>query len=229
MVHLSRLAEELTWWSNPRFGFVHVSDAFSTGSSMMPNKKNPDPVELVRGRTGRRDRRADRRAGPAQGPAPGLPARPPGGQGRRCSKAVATFGASLDVLAGLLDDLTIDREQDAGRRRRGLHHRDRGGRCARPPGPAVPGRPPCRRSPRRPGRGGRDRPRSAVRRGHRGRLARGRRPAGGGARGRAGPARRRSARPHRSRPPSRRCDVVGGTAPDRVAAAIAAARQRLGR
>ena len=43
MVHLSRLAEEITWWSNPRFGFVRVADAFSTGSSMMPNKKNPDP------------------------------------------------------------------------------------------------------------------------------------------------------------------------------------------
>ena len=58
MVHLSRLAEEITWWSNPRFGFVRVADAFSTGSSMMPNKKNPDPAELVRGRDGRRDRRA---------------------------------------------------------------------------------------------------------------------------------------------------------------------------
>ncbi|TAL07530.1 MAG: argininosuccinate lyase [Chloroflexota bacterium] len=52
MVHLSRLAEEITWWSNPRFGFVRVADAFSTGSSMMPNKRNPDPAELVRGRTG---------------------------------------------------------------------------------------------------------------------------------------------------------------------------------
>jgi argininosuccinate lyase len=53
MVHLSRFAEELTWWSNPRFGFVRVADAFSTGSSMMPNKRNPDPAELVRGRAGR--------------------------------------------------------------------------------------------------------------------------------------------------------------------------------
>ena len=53
MVHLSRLAEEITWWSNPRFGFVRVDDAFSTGSSMMPNKKNPDPAELVRGRAAR--------------------------------------------------------------------------------------------------------------------------------------------------------------------------------
>ena len=50
MVHLSRFAEEVTWWSNPRFGYVRLADAFSTGSSMMPNKKNPDPAELVRGR-----------------------------------------------------------------------------------------------------------------------------------------------------------------------------------
>jgi argininosuccinate lyase len=50
MVHLSRFAEEITWWSNPAFGFVRVADAWSTGSSMMPNKRNPDPAELIRGR-----------------------------------------------------------------------------------------------------------------------------------------------------------------------------------
>src|SRR5207244_9154119 len=49
MVHLSRLAEEITWWSNPRFGFVRVADAFSTGSSMMPNKRNPDPAAPATG------------------------------------------------------------------------------------------------------------------------------------------------------------------------------------
>jgi len=53
MVHLSRLSEEIAWWSNPRFGFVRVADSFSTGSSMMPNKRNPDPAELVRGRAAR--------------------------------------------------------------------------------------------------------------------------------------------------------------------------------
>ncbi len=53
MVHLSHLAEEITWWSNPAFGFVRVADAFSTGSSMMPNKRNPDPAELVRARSAR--------------------------------------------------------------------------------------------------------------------------------------------------------------------------------
>jgi argininosuccinate lyase len=53
MVHLSRLAEELVWWSNPRFGFVRLADADSTGSSLLPNKRNPDPAELVRARAGR--------------------------------------------------------------------------------------------------------------------------------------------------------------------------------
>ena len=53
MVHLSRLAEELVWWSNPAFGWVTLADAHATGSSMMPNKKNPDPCELIRARTAR--------------------------------------------------------------------------------------------------------------------------------------------------------------------------------
>jgi argininosuccinate lyase len=51
--HLSRLAEEIIIWSTPQFGFVRLSDSFSTGSSIMPQKKNPDAAELVRGKTGR--------------------------------------------------------------------------------------------------------------------------------------------------------------------------------
>jgi argininosuccinate lyase len=51
--HLSRLAEEIVIWSTPQFGFVRLSDAFSTGSSIMPQKKNPDAAELVRAKTGR--------------------------------------------------------------------------------------------------------------------------------------------------------------------------------
>jgi argininosuccinate lyase len=53
MVHLSRLAEELVLWSTAEFGFVELSDGFATGSSLMPQKKNPDVPELVRGKTGR--------------------------------------------------------------------------------------------------------------------------------------------------------------------------------
>jgi argininosuccinate lyase len=51
--HLSRLAEEIVIWSTPQFNFIRLSDAFSTGSSIMPQKKNPDAAELVRAKTGR--------------------------------------------------------------------------------------------------------------------------------------------------------------------------------
>ncbi|HLQ02445.1 MAG TPA: argininosuccinate lyase [Burkholderiales bacterium] len=53
MVHLSRFSEELILWANPRFGFVALPDRFCTGSSVMPQKKNPDVPELARGKTGR--------------------------------------------------------------------------------------------------------------------------------------------------------------------------------
>ena len=53
MMHLSRLAEELIIWSSAEFGFVEIDDAYATGSSIMPQKKNPDVVELARGKTGR--------------------------------------------------------------------------------------------------------------------------------------------------------------------------------
>jgi argininosuccinate lyase len=109
MVHLSRLAEEITWWSNPRFGFVRAADAFTTGSSMMPNKKNPDPAELVRGR-------AARVVGSLAGflaLLKGLPLayqrdlqedKPP------LFEACAAFGASLGVMAGMVETLAVDRE-----------------------------------------------------------------------------------------------------------------------
>ena len=110
MVHLSRLAEEITWWSNPRFGFVRASDAFSTGSSIMPNKKNPDPAELVRGRTARvvgavtamltllkglpltyqRDLQEDKAA---------------------LFESVAVYEASLGILGGMLETLAVDAQR----------------------------------------------------------------------------------------------------------------------
>jgi argininosuccinate lyase len=110
MVHLSRLAEEITWWSNPRFGFIRVSDAFSTGSSIMPNKKNPDPAELVRGR-------AARVIGAQAGLLTLLKGLPLAYQ-RDLQEgvaplfdAVAVYEASLGVLSGLLDTLVVDRER----------------------------------------------------------------------------------------------------------------------
>jgi argininosuccinate lyase len=110
MVHLSRLAEEITWWSNPRFGFVGVADAFSTGSSMMPNKKNPDPAELVRGR-------ASRVIGELTGMLTLLKGLPLAYQ-RDLQEtvaplfdAVAVFDTSLRVMAGLIDTLTVDADR----------------------------------------------------------------------------------------------------------------------
>ena len=53
MMHLSRLSEELILWSSKEFNFIEISDEFSTGSSIMPQKRNPDAAELIRGKTGR--------------------------------------------------------------------------------------------------------------------------------------------------------------------------------
>ena len=52
IMHLSRFAEDLVIWSSPPFSFIEISDAFTTGSSLMPQKKNPDVAELIRGKTG---------------------------------------------------------------------------------------------------------------------------------------------------------------------------------
>jgi argininosuccinate lyase len=107
MVHLSRLGEELTWWSNPRFGFVRASDAFSTGSSIMPNKKNPDPAELVRAR-------AARVIGQLAGVLAMLKGLPLAYQ-RDLQEdkaplfdAVAVYEASLGVLTGMLETIVVD-------------------------------------------------------------------------------------------------------------------------
>ena len=112
MVHLSRLAEEITWWSNPRIGWVRLDDAFSTGSSMMPNKKNPDPAELVRGR-------AARVTGELTGMLAMLKGLPLAYQ-RDLQESVAplldgvgVYDASLAVMTGLIETITVD----AGRMR----------------------------------------------------------------------------------------------------------------
>jgi len=110
MVHLSRLAEEITWWSNPRFGFVRVAQAFATGSSMMPNKRNPDPAELVRARAARVIGSLTGLLGVLLG----LPLayqrdlqedKPP------LFETAATWQASLEVMAGLIGTLAVDRER----------------------------------------------------------------------------------------------------------------------
>ncbi|MCL4255878.1 MAG: argininosuccinate lyase, partial [Anaerolineae bacterium] len=52
-VHLSRLGEDIVWYSNPNFGYITLDDRYSTGSSLMPQKRNADPMELARGKAGR--------------------------------------------------------------------------------------------------------------------------------------------------------------------------------
>ncbi len=107
MVHLSRLSEEIVWWSNPRFGFLRPSDAFSTGSSMMPNKRNPDPAELIRGRTAGL-------IGAVTGALAllkGLPAsyqRDLQEDKPALIAGLRTLEASLRVMTGLLDGLQVD-------------------------------------------------------------------------------------------------------------------------
>jgi argininosuccinate lyase len=109
MVHLSRLAEELTWWSSPRFGYVRLAESFSTGSSMMPNKRNPDPVELVRARAGRV-------IGDLTGFLAVLKGLPVGYQ-RDLQEdkgplfhAAQTLQASLGVMTGIVQTLEVNRE-----------------------------------------------------------------------------------------------------------------------
>ncbi len=107
MTHLSRLAEEIVWWTNPNFGFVRPADAWSTGSSMMPNKRNPDPAELIRGRTAR----VTGHLVAAVTMLKGLP----GGYQRDLQEdkpplldALSTLESSLKVMAGMVATLQVD-------------------------------------------------------------------------------------------------------------------------
>ncbi len=107
--HLSRLAEELVIWSSDRFGFVRLSDAFTTGSSIMPQKRNPDGAELVRAKAGRvmgalmalsvvmkglplaysKDMQEDKEP---------------------VFEAADTLGLTIDVMTGMIADMEVDRQ-----------------------------------------------------------------------------------------------------------------------
>lgn len=110
MMHLSRFCEELILWSSPIFGFIELDDAYCTGSSIMPQKKNPDVAEIVRGKSGRvsghlagllvlmkgqpltfnRDNQEDKEA---------------------LFDTVHTLKASLEVFVGMLPSMTVNGEQ----------------------------------------------------------------------------------------------------------------------
>ena len=110
--HLSRLAEEIVIWVTPQFGFVALSDAFTTGSSIMPQKKNPDAAELVRAKVGRV-------LGALTGlmvVMKGLPLTYSKDMQEDKEQIFAGFDAlelSLAAMAGMVDDLTPNRERMA--------------------------------------------------------------------------------------------------------------------
>ena len=109
-MHLSRFAEEIVLWSTPQFGFVRLSDAFSTGSSIMPQKRNPDAAELVRGKAGRV-------FGALQGlltMMKGLPL--PYSKDMQEDKeqvfdAADTLMLALAAMTGMISDLTVNRDK----------------------------------------------------------------------------------------------------------------------
>ena len=84
-MHLSRLAEEIVLWTSPQFAFLRLSDKFTTGSSIMPQKRNPDAAELVRAKTGRIAGAFLTLSHGDEGPAARLCQGHAGGQGASCS------------------------------------------------------------------------------------------------------------------------------------------------
>jgi argininosuccinate lyase len=139
MMHLSRFCEDLIIWSSGEFGFVEISDAYTTGSSIMPQKKNPDVAELVRGKTGRvygtlvkiltvLKGLHDLQPGPAGGQ--GTPLR------HRRHGEDEPHGPQRDGRESHLQSA-----QDAGRSREGVLDVHRRGRIPRYPWGSLPGSP----------------------------------------------------------------------------------------
>jgi argininosuccinate lyase len=109
MTNLSRLAGELVQWTSPGFGFVRLSDAFTTGSSIMPQKRNPDAAELVRGKTGRVLGDFVALAAVVKGLALAYGSDLQEDK-ERVFDAADTLFASLRVMSGMIEDLTVNKE-----------------------------------------------------------------------------------------------------------------------
>jgi argininosuccinate lyase len=106
--HLSRMAEDLVWLSSPEFGFFGLPEAYTTGSSLMPQKKNPDALELVRGKTGRVDGALVRLLVVQKGLAAGYQ-KDLQEDKEAVFDAADTVMASLCVVAGVVRGLALDR------------------------------------------------------------------------------------------------------------------------
>jgi argininosuccinate lyase len=106
-LHLSRLAEEIVFWTGPQFGFARLSDAWTTGSSIMPQKRNPDAAELVRASTGRL-------LGAFVGLATvmkGLPltySKDMQEDKARCFAAADALMLGIGAMTGMIDDISVD-------------------------------------------------------------------------------------------------------------------------
>jgi argininosuccinate lyase len=115
-VHLSRLAEELVYWSSAQFRYVQLSDAFSTGSSIMPQKKNPDAAELIRGKIGRVIGDLNAMLVVMKG-LPLTYSKDMQEDKEPVFDAVDTLSLTLPAMAGMVRDMTVNREvlaKDAG-------------------------------------------------------------------------------------------------------------------
>ena len=150
-LHLSRFAEEIVLWTTPQFGFVRLSDAFSTGSSIMPQKRNPDAAELVRGKTGRV-------VGALIGLLMVMKGLPLAYSKDMQEDKEGVFDAPRDAVLGLaamtgmVEDMTPDPKRMKAAAGRGLRDRDRSRRLAGPDAEnAVPRGPPRHRPHRRAG------------------------------------------------------------------------------
>jgi argininosuccinate lyase len=118
MIHLSRLAEEIVLWCSAQFGYVRLSDAYTTGSSIMPQKRNPDAAELVRGKSGRVIGALNALLMVMKG-LPLAYSKDLQEDKEPVFDAADTLGVCVAVMRGMIDDLTPDRARmaaDAGSR-----------------------------------------------------------------------------------------------------------------
>ena len=123
-VHLSRLGEEIALWTSREFGWAELDDAYATGSSIMPQKKNPDVAELARGKSGRLIGNLTSLLVTLKGLPLRLQPRPAGGQGAglRLGRHPAAGAAGSDRLRG---DLAVPHRRDGSSRARGFRARHR--------------------------------------------------------------------------------------------------------
>ncbi len=167
-IHLSRFAEEIVMWTSPLVGFLKLSDRFTTGSSIMPQKRNPDAAELVRAKTGRIVGTLDALLIVMKG-LPLAYQKDMQEDKEGTIDALAALSLCLAAMTGMVRDMTPDTER---MRRRGgprLRDRDRSRRLAgAKPQNAVPRGPPCDRPHRGGGRTCRRRARCAPARRHAG-------------------------------------------------------------